>query len=48
MKVKAHRLFEHLLESTNAAPQAVVGFSLSASPTLAEFLPDLDPAMPLD
>ena len=48
MKVKIHTLFEYLLETTAAAPEAVVGFSLSASPTLGSFLADLDPAMSLD
>jgi aspartate/methionine/tyrosine aminotransferase len=48
MKVKIHRLFEHLLESTEAAPEAIVGFSLSASPKLGDFLPDLDPELSLD
>lgn len=48
MKVKIHTLFERLLESTEAAPEAVVGFSLSASPRLGEFLADLDPDLPLD
>lgn len=48
MKVKIHKLFQHLLETTEAAPEAIVGFSLSAAPHLAEFLPDLDPALPLD
>jgi aspartate/methionine/tyrosine aminotransferase len=48
MKVKIHRLFEHLLESTQSEPEAIVGFSLSASPVLGDFLPDLDPALPLD
>ena len=48
MKVKIHRLFEYLLETTEAAPEAVVGFSLSASPTLGDYLDDLDPAQSLD
>jgi len=48
MKVKLHRLFEVLLESTAAEVEAVVGFSLSESPVLADFLEDLDPAMSLD
>lgn len=48
MKVKIHRLFEQLLATTDAAPEAIVGFSLSASPTLGDFLADLDPALPLD
>lgn len=48
MKVKIHRLFEQLLATTEAAPEAIVGFSLSASPRLGEFLADLDPGLPLD
>ena len=48
MKVKIHRLFEYLLETTEKSPEAVVGFSLSASPTLGDFLSDLDPAQSLD
>lgn len=48
MKVKIHRLFEYLLETTEQDPEAIVGFSLSASPTLGDFLDDLDPAQSLD
>ena len=48
MKVKLHRLFEVLLESTSAEVEAIVGFSLSESPVLGDFLNDLDPAMSLD
>lgn len=48
MKVKMHRLFEYLLETTGSAPEAVVGFSLSPPPPLGDFLGDLDPEMPLD
>ncbi|MGZ2259862.1 aminotransferase class I/II-fold pyridoxal phosphate-dependent enzyme [Roseobacter sp. A03A-229] len=48
MKVKIHALFQYLLETTEADPEAVVGFSLSASPTLGAFLDELDPALPLD
>lgn len=48
MKVKIHTLFEYLLETTDAAPQAIVGFSLSASPRLGDFLADLDPNQSLD
>lgn len=48
MKVKIHRLFEYLLETTAAAPEAIVGFSLSGSPVLGDYLDDLDPAMSLD
>ncbi|UWR24458.1 aminotransferase class I/II-fold pyridoxal phosphate-dependent enzyme [Sulfitobacter sp. S190] len=48
MKVKIHTLFEYLLETTDAAPEAIVGFSLSQSPTLGSFMDDLDPDLPLD
>jgi len=48
LKVKIHSLFEYLLETTNAAPEAIVGFSLSASPSLGDYLADLDPNMSLD
>lgn len=48
MKVKIHRLFEHLLETTGSAPEAIVGFSLSASPVLGDFSDALDPNLSLD
>ena len=48
MKVKIHTLFQYLLETTNADPEAIVGFSLSRSPTLGDYLDDLDPALSLD
>ena len=48
MKVKIHRLFQYLLETVEAAPEAIVGFSLSESPKLGAFLEDLDPELPLD
>ncbi|MGC1503849.1 MAG: pyridoxal phosphate-dependent aminotransferase [Sulfitobacter sp.] len=48
MKVKIHRLFEYLLETTQAAPEAIVGFSLSGSPVLGDYLADLDPDQSLD
>lgn len=48
MKVKIHRLFEYLLETTIAAPEAIVGFSLSGSPVLGDYLADLDPNQSLD
>lgn len=48
MKVRIHKLFEYLLETTNAEPEAFVGFSLSRSPRLKDFLADLDPDLPLD
>lgn len=48
MKVKIHDLFEYLLETTESAPEAIVGFSLSASPRLGDYLKDLDPGQSLD
>jgi len=48
MKVKIHTLFQYLLESAHAEPEAIVGFSLSESPRLGAFLDDLDPQMKLD
>ncbi|MEL7301199.1 MAG: pyridoxal phosphate-dependent aminotransferase [Pseudomonadota bacterium] len=47
-KVKIHTLFEYLLETTAAEPQAFVGFSLAEPPRLGEFLGELDPDLPLD
>ncbi|WP_299567189.1 pyridoxal phosphate-dependent aminotransferase [uncultured Sulfitobacter sp.] len=48
MKVKIHTLFQYLLETTQAEPEAIVGFSLADSPVLGDFLPDLDPTLRLD
>ena len=48
MKVKIHKLFEYLLETTAQEPEAILGFSLSTSPKLRDFLDDLDPDFPLD
>lgn len=48
MKVKIHKLFEYLLETTSEPPEAILGFSLSTSPKLGDFLADLDPEFPLD
>ena len=49
MKVRIHRLFEYLLETAGEdPPECVLGFSLSSSPTLGAFLPDLSPDLPLD
>lgn len=48
MKVKMHKLFEYLLQTTGSAPEAVVGFSLTDSPRLGEYLDALDPDMTLD
>lgn len=48
MKVTIHKLFDYLLSTTSEAPECILGFSLSQSPRLAEFLPELDPNLPLD
>ncbi|MEL6169473.1 MAG: pyridoxal phosphate-dependent aminotransferase [Pseudomonadota bacterium] len=48
MKVKIHTLFQYLLETTEAQPEAVLGLSLARSPTLGAFLEDLDPDLSLD
>ncbi|MEH6830627.1 MAG: pyridoxal phosphate-dependent aminotransferase [Sulfitobacter sp.] len=48
MKVKIHTLFQYLLETTQSKPEAIVGFSLSQSPRLGDFLEELDPDLPLD
>ncbi|MFZ3583092.1 pyridoxal phosphate-dependent aminotransferase [Loktanella sp. DJP18] len=48
MKVQIHKLFDYLLETTAQTPEAIVGFSLSTSPQLGDFLGDLDPNLSLD
>ena len=48
MKVKLHTLFQYLLETTEAEPEAFVGFSLASSPRLGDFLDALDPNLSLD
>ncbi len=48
MKVKIHKLFEYLLETTEAQPECILGFSLSTPPKLSDFLAELDPDLPLD
>lgn len=48
MKVRIHKLFDYLLETTEQSPEAIVGFSLSQSPRLGDFLADLDPNISLD
>ena len=48
VKVKIHTLFQYLLDTTQAQPEAVVGLSLARSPVLGDFLADLDPALSLD
>ena len=48
MKVTIHKLFDYLLSTTTEVPDCVLGFSLSQSPTLADFMADLDPNLALD
>ena len=48
VKVTIHTLFQYLLDTTHAQPEAVVGLSLARSPVLGDFLADLDPALSLD
>lgn len=48
MKVEIHRLFEYLLNTTEANPEIVLGLSLTEPPRLGDFLADLDPDLPLD
>ncbi|WP_282063692.1 hypothetical protein [Roseobacter litoralis] len=48
MKVKIHRLYDYLLESTQPKSEAIVGLSLSASPTFGDFIADIDPSLSLD
>lgn len=49
MKVTIHKLFDYLLETTaQDPPECFIGFSLSRSPRLRDFLADLDPDLSLD
>jgi aspartate/methionine/tyrosine aminotransferase len=48
MKVKIHKLFSYLLDTTEAKPDAILGFSLASSPRLGEFMDELDPELSLD
>ncbi len=48
MKVEIHKMFDFLLKTTDEEPEAVIGFSLSRSPRLGDFLDDLDPELSLD
>lgn len=48
MKVTIHKLFDYLLSTTSEVPDCVLGFSLSQSPRLRDFLKDLDPNLSLD
>ena len=47
MKVEIHTLFQYLLDTTAEQPEAIVGLSLARSPSLGDFLADLDPALTL-
>jgi aspartate/methionine/tyrosine aminotransferase len=48
MKVKIHTLFQYLLDTTEAAPECVLGLSLARSPRLGAFMDALDPDLSLD
>ena len=48
MKVQIHKLFDYLLSTTAEVPECVLGFSLSKSPRLRDFMADLDPNLSLD
>jgi aspartate/methionine/tyrosine aminotransferase len=49
VKVTIHKLFEYLMETTAAEPpECFIGFSLSRSPVLRDFIADLDPGLSLD
>lgn len=48
MKVQIHKLFDYLLSTTADVPECVLGFSLSKSPRLRDFMADLDPNLSLD
>jgi aspartate/methionine/tyrosine aminotransferase len=48
VRVEIHKLFEILLETTDAGADAFLGLSLSESPRLADYLDDLDPDLSLD
>lgn len=48
MKIEIHPLFDFLLKTTAETPEAIIGFSLSRSPMLGDYIDDLDPDMSLD
>jgi aspartate/methionine/tyrosine aminotransferase len=48
MHVKIHKLFEVLLQTTGAQPEAALGLSMAEPPRLGEFLSGLDPNLGLD
>jgi hypothetical protein len=48
VKVQIHKLFDYLLSTTAEVPECVLGFSLSKSPRLRDFVADLDPNLSLD
>lgn len=48
MKVKIHTLFKYLMDTTSENPESILGYSLSKSPKLKDFMGQLDPEMSLD
>ncbi len=48
MKVKIHSLFKYLMDTTSEEPESILGYSLSKSPKLKDFMDQLDPEMSLD
>jgi hypothetical protein len=48
VKVQIHKLFDYLLSTTAEVPECVLGFSLSKTPRLRDFMADLDPNLSLD
>ncbi|MFT4823759.1 MAG: aspartate/methionine/tyrosine aminotransferase [Cryomorphaceae bacterium] len=48
MYVRPHALFKQFMAGLAARPEASLVHSLAESPTLADFLPDLDPGLSLD
>ncbi len=48
MYIRPHKLFEKFMAGVAAKPQASVVHSLSFSPTLGDFLDELDPKLSLD
>lgn len=46
--MQIHKLFDYLLSTTAEVPECVLGFSLSKSPRLRDFMADLDPNLSLD
>ena len=48
MQVKMQKLLKYFMIALDTEPQASVVHSLAASPTLGDFLDDLDPSLSLD